>query len=64
MKIYNLYSVKQIRGNDNAFSRITGLPVRPERYWSKWNDFKLAWLVFVKKADAFVWDENDFPKHN
>ena len=26
----------------------------PERYHSKWNDLKLAWLVFTRKAEAVL----------
>lgn len=29
--------------------------VRPLRYPSRWNDLKLAWLVFTGKADACIW---------
>ena len=26
----------------------------PVRYYSKWNDLKLAWLVFTRKAEAVL----------
>lgn len=58
-KVFNLYQIRHLMGNEWAYSRITGLPVRPERYYSIWNDIKLAWLVFRRKADAFIWEDNE-----
>lgn len=58
---YNVWSLLTVRGIiewDGGFNRQTGLPAKPERYWSKWNDLKLAWLVFTRKADAIVWEED------
>lgn len=56
---YNLYNIKQLFSWNGGWIRETNLPARPERYYSWFNDFKLAWLVFTRKADAFIWDEND-----
>ena len=44
-KVWSLYKISDLRKNEAAFVRNTGLPARPERYYSVWNDIKLAWLV-------------------
>ncbi len=56
-KTWSLYTIKELRNWQGAFIRSTGFPAQPERYWSKWNDLKLAWLVFTRKADAFIWED-------
>lgn len=56
--VWSLLTIKEIREWSGGFIRSTGLPARPERYWSKWNDLKLAWLVFTRKADAIIWEDN------
>ncbi len=57
-KVWSLLTVRQIRDWNGAWSRKTGFPVRFERYHSIWNDLKLAWLVFTRKADAIIWEDN------
>ncbi len=55
--VWSLLTVKEIRNWGGGFIRETGLPARSERYWSKWNDFKLALLVFRRKVDAIIWED-------
>lgn len=56
---YSLYTLDTLRGHDIHKNevKIQGEYViaRPVRYPSWWNDFKLAWLVFTRRADAFTW---------
>lgn len=56
--VWSLLTVRQIRYWEGGFIRETGLPAKPERYHSLWNDLKLAWLVFTRKADAIIWEED------
>lgn len=56
-KVWSLYTLRELRKNDGAFIRKTGLPARKIRYYSLLNDIKLAWLVFTRKADAFIWED-------
>lgn len=56
-KPYNLYSLYALRNNNWPITP-KGI-ARPVRYFSWLNDFKLAWLVFTRKADAFIWSEED-----
>jgi hypothetical protein len=57
--VWSLHTIRQLRRNDSPINRDTGLPVRPVRYYSLWNDIKLAWLVLIRKADAFIWEDNE-----
>lgn len=57
-KVYSLYRTRDFMPWHGAWHRDTELPYRPERYYSIWNDLKLAWLVFRRKADAIVWEED------
>ena len=53
-RIYSLYKVSELK-NWGIYTEKG--PARHLRYFSLLNDFRLAWLVFTRKADAFIWPE-------
>lgn len=57
--VWSLYTIRILRRSDLPYNRETNLPVRPVRYHSLWNDIKLSWLVLRRKADAFIWEDNE-----
>lgn len=57
-KVWSLYTIRELRRNDLPFNRETGLPVKMLRYYSLFNDIRLAWLVLTRRADAFIWEDN------
>lgn len=59
---YSLWTIKEMQkylSNPPVTEIRKGFwwPVKPLRYISKWNDLKLAWLVFTGKAEAITWKE-------
>lgn len=62
-KVYGLYTLRELcidtlNGPQEEYRKGKWRPARPIRYYSKLNDLKLAYLVFTRKADAFIWKDN------
>lgn len=61
MKTYSLWTLLQMREYlknpplETKPEEGFWWPAKPVRYISKWNDLKLAWLVFTHKAEAITW---------
>jgi hypothetical protein len=59
MKAPNIISVKEIRTwNSDAELNGKWVPARPLGLDTLANRIRLAWLVFMGKADALIWPEN------
>lgn len=60
MKYPNLYDVYAVDSIINSVAaNINGkwVPARSLGFYSVWERFRLAWMVFTGKADALVWPE-------
>ena len=63
-KVWSLYTIRELSEMLKnpvlqEYKKEKWRPARPIRYYSIFNDIKLAWLVFRRKADAFIWEDNE-----